>query len=61
MLDLFIRTHYNSFGKGYGITGYKDGVCFSVLDYYGYTKRQAIKEFRKANNLVYKHINIYEW
>lgn len=53
---LTIHKLYNSFGVGYEIR--YNGVR---QDYYGYTKKQAIKKFRNDFNLKYKHLDIVEW
>ena len=33
---------------------------YEPLTFYGYSKKEALKQFRKINNLKYKRLNIIE-
>lgn len=55
-MTVYFRKYFNSFGVGFEFkcNGQK-------MNYYGYTKKQAIKKFRDDFDLKYKHLDIVEW
>lgn len=56
-MKYLIITDCNGFGeRGYAIRAELDGLRLSIMRYYGYSKRDAVRMYREKYNLKYKKL-----
>ena len=59
---LIIRRLSNSFGTGYSIhADTEEGNVFQTINFYGYSKKEAIQKYRREHGLQRKHMERIEF